>query len=110
VEVAVAIAFAACNFRHAYNAAAVLEWAIAFIFAFYVFSFFIDLLPVVHTKHSERKFGAGVNETQMQMENDQYAQESVGRNTVDSQRTLGQNDVSTVNGVKHGNGNAAGNF
>jgi hypothetical protein len=112
-EVALAIGFAACNFRHAYNAAAVLEWAIAFTFTFYVFSFFIDLLPAVHTKHSKRRFDTGARETQMQMEeNDQYAQGSAGRNTVDSQRTLAQNDVRSVNGLKYENGraHAARNF
>lgn len=40
-----------CNTKKITNAAAVLEWAVAFIFTFYVFSFFIDLLPAVHTKH-----------------------------------------------------------
>ncbi len=111
VEVALAIGFAACNFCHAYNAAATLEWAIAFIFTFYVFSFFIDLLPAVYSKDSRREFGTRANETPMQMEeNDQYAQQNAGRNTVDSQRTLGQNVVGTVNGVKHGNDNVASNF
>lgn len=44
-------AFGVCNTKRIYNAAAVLEWAVAFIFTFYVFSFLIDLLPAVHTKH-----------------------------------------------------------
>ncbi|KAB5575444.1 Frag1/DRAM/Sfk1 family-domain-containing protein [Coniochaeta sp. 2T2.1] len=55
VEVCLAIAFGVCNFRKASNAAAVLEWAIAFIFSFYVFSFYVDLFPAVHTRHT----GAG---------------------------------------------------
>jgi hypothetical protein len=118
VEIVLAIAFAACNFRKLYNAAAVLEWAVSFIFTFYIFSFFIDLLPAAHTKHSHAKFGAGPQVTQMQMEeNDQYAQENVsaghaGRNTAESQRTLGANDVRTVNGVKYENSQApvASNF
>jgi hypothetical protein len=53
--VILAIAFAACNFKKASNAAAVLEWAIAFIFSFYVFSFYVDLFPAVRTRHA----GAG---------------------------------------------------
>jgi len=118
IEVALAISFAVTNFRHAYNAAAVLEWAIAFIFTFYVFSFFMDLLPALHTKHSKSKFGKGTQETQMQMEeNDGYARENAmndsfaGRNTVDSQRTLGVNNVRTVNGVKYeGQAPMASNF
>jgi hypothetical protein len=32
------------------NAAAVLEWAVAFIFTFYVIVFAVDLAPAVHTK------------------------------------------------------------
>lgn len=112
IEVCLAIAFATCNFRDAYNAAAILEWAIAFIFTFYVFSFFIDLLPAVHTKHSSRKFGSGGGETEMQMEqNDELSQQNqiytrgagynANRNTVDSERTLTENHVGNANGVKH---------
>jgi hypothetical protein len=113
-----AIAFGTCNFKDKYNAAAVLEWAIAFIFTFYVFSFFIDLLPAVKTKHVGRKFGGGGDETQMQMEqNDEVSREEgvrsgyynangsgAGRVTAESQRTLGGNDVRVVNGVKYENG------
>lgn len=114
-----------CNFRNAYNAAAVLEWTIAFIFTFYVFSFFIDLLPAVHTKHSARKFGSSSGETEMQMEqNDNMAQTHQtnsrahdagyvnGRNTAETDRTLGLNNYRTVNGVKYDMGQlpASSNF
>lgn len=37
--------------RHDYNRAAILEWILALIFTFYIFSFFLDLLPAVRTKH-----------------------------------------------------------
>jgi len=105
VEVVLAIAFGVCNFRKIYNAAAVLEWAISFIFTFYVFSFFIDLLPAVHTKHSDRRFGTGMAETEMQVEeNDQYVHQNEGRYTAESERTLGHNNARTVNGVKAENG------
>lgn len=50
-----AVAFAACNFKKASNAAAVLEWVVAFVFSFYVFSFYVDLFPAVRTRHT----GAG---------------------------------------------------
>ena len=33
------------------NPAAVCEWILAFIFTFYIFSYLIDLLPLVHIKH-----------------------------------------------------------
>ncbi|KAH8757775.1 Frag1/DRAM/Sfk1 family-domain-containing protein [Hyaloscypha finlandica] len=112
IEIALAVAFAACNFRDALNAAGILEWTIAFIFTFYGFSFFIDLLPATQTKRGT-KFPTGPQATQMQMEeNDQYGQGYAGRNTVDSQRTLGANNVKTTIGVKHENGQApvASNF
>ncbi|KAF4631028.1 hypothetical protein G7Y89_g7111 [Cudoniella acicularis] len=99
IEVVLAIAFGVTNFKKTYNAAAVLEWSIAFIFIFYVFSFFIDLLPAVRTKSKDHRFGDGEAETELQMEqNDAYAN---GRVTADSQRTLGANDARTVNGVKY---------
>lgn len=117
VEICLAVAFASCSFKESYNAAAVLEWAVSFIFTFYVFSFFIDLIPAVHTKHSQQKFGGSAGETEMQMEqNDHYSRSrehvnggydagyGAGRNTAESQRTLGANDVRTVNGVKYQNG------
>jgi hypothetical protein len=72
VEVTLAIAFAATSWKKNYNAAAVLEWCIAFIFTFYVFSFFVDLLPALDTKGS----GFGDAETRMeQEENDNLAVE-----------------------------------
>lgn len=45
VEVALAIVFAATTFSTKKNVAAVFEWTIAFIFTFYVLTFFVDLLP-----------------------------------------------------------------
>ena len=33
------------------NPAAVLEWIVAFIFTFYIFSYLIDLLPFVYTNN-----------------------------------------------------------
>lgn len=64
VEIILAIAFASCSFTHHYNPAAVLEWTIAFIFSFYVFSFWIDLYPAVRTKGSGGYRGnkGGMNE------------------------------------------------
>jgi len=115
IEIVLAIAFGVCNFRKVWNVAGILEWIIAFVFTFYIFSFFIDLLPATQTKHGKR-FPTGPQATQMQMEeSDQYGQENggqTGRNTVDSERTLGANDVRATNGMKHENGQApvASNF
>jgi len=51
IEVPLAIGFGVSSNQGHYNTAAYLEWIIALIFAGYVFSFFIDLLPAVRTKH-----------------------------------------------------------
>ena len=96
-----------CNKLKKWNAAAIIEWTVSFVFTFYVLSFFIDLIPAVGTQDSG--FGKSGRETQMQMEeNDQYAMRhdglGVGRPTAESERTVGGNDVRTVNGVKVANG------
>lgn len=50
LEVALAIAFVSCSATDHRNAAAVLEWTVAFVFTGYVLSFAVDLLPSVRTK------------------------------------------------------------
>lgn len=45
VEVILAVAFVVCTFTGHTNAGAVLEWTVAFIFSFYIFSFCVDLWP-----------------------------------------------------------------
>ncbi|KAJ6108136.1 hypothetical protein N7523_009459 [Penicillium sp. IBT 18751x] len=53
LEIGVAIGFGICmksKAGHTKNAAAVLEWVAALIFAFYIFSFTIDLLPSIRTR------------------------------------------------------------
>lgn len=55
VELALAIAFGVMGKKHRYNVAAVLEWTIAFIYFFYVLSFFIDFMPAVRTKHHQSR-------------------------------------------------------
>ena len=96
IEVVLAIAFGTCNFKKIYNAAAILEWAIAFVFTFYVLSFIYDLIPAIKTR------GAPLNRpTEMALEaNDGETNNTHGRHTAESERTLGQNDVRNVNGVK----------
>jgi hypothetical protein len=41
-----------CTARGNYDAGAVLEWTIAFIFSFYVFSFVVDLYPASYNRSS----------------------------------------------------------
>ncbi|KAJ5157526.1 uncharacterized protein N7482_008626 [Penicillium canariense] len=51
VEVGLAIAFGVCTKkRSTKNAAAILEWIIAFVFTGYILSFMVDLLPAVRTR------------------------------------------------------------
>ncbi|TAQ84498.1 hypothetical protein B7494_g7179 [Chlorociboria aeruginascens] len=47
VEAGLAIAFGVLNDRSMWNAGAIVEWTIAFIFTFYVWSFAIDFIPAV---------------------------------------------------------------
>lgn len=49
VEVALLIAFGVMTVQDNWDAAAVLEWTISFIFSLYVFSFVVDLLPALRT-------------------------------------------------------------
>lgn len=53
ITIALAIPFAILtkNGGSGKNIAAILEWVIAVIFSFYVFSFYVDLYPAVYTKH-----------------------------------------------------------
>ncbi|KAL9138678.1 MAG: hypothetical protein Q9175_000114 [Cornicularia normoerica] len=49
VEVIFAIVFAATMFDHQQNTGAIFEWIIAFVFTFYVLTFFVDLLPAARS-------------------------------------------------------------
>ena len=49
VEIILSIVFATTSFKGKKNAAAVFEWIIALTFAFYVLTFFMDLLPAVRS-------------------------------------------------------------
>ncbi|CUS13776.1 unnamed protein product [Tuber aestivum] len=50
IEVGLSIAFGTTMYKRKSNAAAVLEWLVAFFFTFYVISFFYDLRPKARTK------------------------------------------------------------
>ncbi|KAL1890590.1 hypothetical protein Cpir12675_005314 [Ceratocystis pirilliformis] len=55
-EGSLAILFGILFKTHKRNAAAVVEWILAFIFSFYVFSYVMDLWPAVHTKKPEMRY------------------------------------------------------
>jgi len=77
--------------RQQYNHAAILEWILALVFTFYVFSFFLDLLPAVRTKNHY---------------SDQTVTEMAGR---DADYTSGVYDDHSANGYMSGhvNGDAS---
>ncbi|KAI2473735.1 Frag1/DRAM/Sfk1 family-domain-containing protein [Annulohypoxylon bovei var. microspora] len=89
VELILAIGFVATNFKGLYDSAAILEWVIAFVFSFYVFSFCIDLWPAVATRNNRLSTNSA-----RQMEETYYAThpsvlpDTDARDTQDSQRTL----------------------
>jgi len=62
IEVAFAIVFVVTNFKGNTNVAAIFEWIVAFVFTFYILSFFVDLIPAVRGKHYASK------QTAMEME------------------------------------------
>jgi len=114
VEVVLAIAFGTCNFKDKFDAAAVLEWAIAFVFTFYLLCFFYDLVPAIKTKDADKRFS---RPTEMELEANDGRQGAPHnqidganeRRTGDSDRTLNYNNVQNVNGPKTSPG-AAHNF
>ncbi|KAL2888315.1 tyrosine kinase protein [Ceratocystis lukuohia] len=55
-EGSLAIVFGILVKTHHRDAAAVVEWILAFIFSFYVFSYVMDLWPAVHTKKPEMRY------------------------------------------------------
>ncbi|KAF7857913.1 hypothetical protein EAF04_009270 [Stromatinia cepivora] len=63
VELGLAIGFGVCNRKSWWNTAAILEWIIALIYTFYVWSFTIDFIPAVRTKH----YSSGDTEAEMAM-------------------------------------------
>ncbi|KAI0167090.1 Frag1/DRAM/Sfk1 family-domain-containing protein [Hypoxylon sp. FL1284] len=103
VELVLAIAFVATNFTKHYNAAAILEWIIAFIFSFYIFSFFVDLYPAVATRNN--RFATRADNARQMEETYYETPPSVGhqhpRDTQESQRTLTGNNFGG-HGYSHG--------
>ncbi|KAF2090499.1 hypothetical protein K490DRAFT_33778 [Saccharata proteae CBS 121410] len=71
VELALAIAFGVLSDREEYNRAAILEWVIALIYTFYVWSFFIDFIPAFRTKHHQSR------ETEVEMAEDESSQRGI---------------------------------
>jgi hypothetical protein len=104
VELALAIVFIVSNFRDNFNIAAIIEWIVAVIFSFYVFSFAIDLWPAVATRHghgsSSRynlKRGLTTSEMEEAVRTGDYDNAAgLPRGTHDSERTLTDGHPPTV--------------
>ncbi len=97
VELALAIGFGVSSTRHDYNHAAILEWVVALVFTFYVFSFVIDLWPAVATRHGGRYDLRPMNTREIEeaIRRGSYAdaaEMSLPRSTHESQSTLTNGD------------------
>ncbi|CAG8981641.1 hypothetical protein HYALB_00013711 [Hymenoscyphus albidus] len=105
IEVGLAIAFAVTQKTKKYDMAAILEWTVAFVFTFYVMSFFVDLIPALRTKDKSQRFTKGNGRTVMSIEqNDGLATAEINMHDRErrledgsSDRTLGRNNVGMVN-------------
>ncbi|KZM23107.1 hypothetical protein ST47_g5693 [Ascochyta rabiei] len=95
-EIILCIIFGVTQIYDYYNVAAVFEWIIAFVYTWYVLSFFIDFLPAVRGKHHQSY------QTEMQMAEEAGPQpRTMGDGAAESQQYFrGQptNDVPHVDG------------
>jgi len=100
LEVALAIAFGVTQHKKMWNAAAVLEWVIAFIFFFYVLSFFMDFMPAVRSKNHQS------HETEMNMADEESGQRHGmrGHEGPNGERYYREGEV-PLNGNTNGNTN-----
>lgn len=56
IEVGLVIGFGVESYRHHRNTAAILEWIVALVYIFYVWSFILDFLPAVNTRPKDNRF------------------------------------------------------
>lgn len=96
-EICLCVVFGVTQLYDYWNVAAVFEWIIAFVYTWYVLSFFIDFLPAVRTKHHQS------HETEMQMAEEGGPQpRTMGDGAAESQQYFrGQ----PATGTPHINGN-----
>jgi hypothetical protein len=99
IEIGLAIGFGVCSKTHHWNTAACLEWTIAFIYFFYVLSFFIDFMPAIRGKHHQS------HETEM--EAFQEGDGAMGDGAANPDRYY--RGVGNANENGHANGYANGN-
>jgi hypothetical protein len=97
IEVGLAIGFGVSSRQKKYNTAAILEWTIAFIYFFYVLSFFIDFMPAVRTKHHQS------SETEMDMARTESGA-AMGDGAANSEQYYRGGANRHTNGYTNGNG------
>lgn len=101
-EVALAIAFGVTSRKHIFNVAAVLEWVVAFLFGFYVISFFVDFLPAIRTKHHQS------SQTEIQMA-EEGGRTHMGDGAAESHQYFRGTPAPQVNGNTNGYTNGTTN-
>lgn len=106
-EICLCVVFGVLQLYSHYNVAAVFEWVIAFVYTWYVLSFFIDFLPAVRTKNHQSY------QTEMQMAEEGPGTQPTYRATHDGdaesqQYFRGQPNGATAANHHVGNGYAAG--
>lgn len=99
VELGLAIGFGVTRNRGDFDNSAILEWIVALVFSFYVFSFIIDLWPAVATRNGGRYDLRPMTTREMEeaIRRGSFADPAAAalpRSTHDSQRTL-------TNGASH---------
>ncbi|KAF2645986.1 hypothetical protein P280DRAFT_465728 [Massarina eburnea CBS 473.64] len=107
IEAGLAIGFGISSKTHHYDTAAILEWTIAFVYFFYVLSFFIDFMPAIRSKNHQS------TETEMDMALAECGEGSMGDGAADPDRYFrGQTNVLTdahPNGLANGHANGHAN-
>lgn len=101
IELGLVIAFGVLSKQRMWNAAAVVEWTIAFIYFFYVLSFFIDFLPASRTKRHQSR----ATEMDVAVERGGMNMSSMGDGAAESERYYRGPTNGHNNGYTHANGN-----
>lgn len=94
-EICLCIVFGVTQQKDMLNVAAVFEWIIAFVYTWYVLSFFIDFLPAVRTKNHQSY------QTEMQMAEEagtQPTMRTAGDGAADSQQYFRGQPTNAANG------------
>lgn len=92
-----AIGFATLSAKKLYNRAAILEWIIALIYAFFVWSFAVDFLPAVRTKH----YASKETEVEMGMAMEQESRARGYPNGLEQEQAAYTNGNHVVNNVAY---------